>query len=250
MSMPTPQNEEPQAETTTPDDGWSLIALVPHDGREPPASVGEEQARSVWSAVSAIWHPSLLARSRQLPRIESIEQPSSPGPREVRIIAGDPGERLPSGYRTQAEDAGVAWLEAGADRADLIARLQARIGVTGATDAIETEPMAATAADFLALGTAHWMLRDLTIGMNHSDGVDRESLWRELAAGAHAWQLGDLQVAASRLRAGFELLTQARERFYPVDAYLLDLCLLDPEMPAGSLAEPLAAAVPVTFIAP
>ena len=64
--------------------------------------------------------------------------------------------------------------------------------------------------------------------MGHSEGVDRESLWREFTAGAHAWQIGDCQAAANRLRAAFEVLTQARERFYPVDAYLLDLCLLDP----------------------
>ena len=57
--------------------------------------------------------------------------------------------------------------------------------------------------------------------------LDRESLSRELPSGAHAWQLGDRQAATNRLRAGFELLTQARERFYPVDAYLIDLCLLD-----------------------
>ena len=94
------------------------------------------------------------------------------------------------------------------------------------------------------------MLRDLTVGMGHSEGIDREGLWRELTAGAHAWQLGDCQAAASRLRAAFEVLTQARERFYPVDAYLLDLCLLDPSMPAGVLAEPLATAVPITFITP
>ena len=94
------------------------------------------------------------------------------------------------------------------------------------------------------------MLRDLDRSTGHTEGVDRESLWRELAAGAHAWQLGDGQAAANRLRAAFEVLTQARERFYPVDAYLLDLCLLDPSMPAGVLAEPLATAVPVTLVAP
>jgi alpha-mannosidase len=262
MSPPTPDTEdqpppatspetEPVAiESGVPDDGWSLIALVPHDGQEPPASVSEDLARSVWCAVTAIWHPSLLARSRELPRIESIESPTSPGPREVRIIAGDSGDRLPSGYRTQAEDAGAACLESGTDRADLIGRIQVRIGVSGATDFVETEPMTATSADFLALGTARWMLRDLTTGMGHSEGIDRESFWRELAAGAHAWQLGDCQAATSRLRAGFELLTQARERFYPVDAYLLDLCLLDPSMPGGVLAEPLATPVPLTFVAP
>jgi alpha-mannosidase len=264
MSMPTPDTEDPQSTTTEsapepdpvaiesglPDDGWSLIALVPHDGHEPPASVSEDLARAVWCAVTAIWHPSLLARSRELPRIESIESATSPGAREVRIIAGDSGDRLPSGYRTQAEDAGTALIESGTDRAALIARIQDRIGVSGATDFVETEPMTQTSADFLALGTARWMLRDLTIGMGHAEGVDRESLWRELAAGAHAWQLGDCQAATSRLRAGFELLTQARERFYPVDAYLLDLCLLDPSMPAGVLAEPLATPVALTFVAP
>ena len=34
------------------------------------------------------------------------------------------------------------------------------------------------------------------------------------------------------------------------DAYLIDLCLVDPAMPAGSLNDPLDAHTPVTFIAP
>ena len=52
-------------------------------------------------------------------------------------------------------------------------------------------------------------------------------------AGAHGWQIGDWAGAVNRLRAGFEVLTQARERFYPVDAYLIDICLLDPAMPGA-----------------
>ena len=79
--------------------------------------------------------------------------------------------------------------------------------------------------------------------MGHADGLDHESLAREVLAGADAWQSGDRPAATNRLRAAFELLTQARERFYPVDAYLVDLCLLDPSMPAGALAEPLEARV-------
>ena len=103
----------PSVESARPEDGWSLIALVPDDGREPPASVSDELARSVWCAVSAIWHPSLLARARELPRIESIESPTPPGPREVRVVAGGSIERLPSGYRTQAEDAGAVAVRIG-----------------------------------------------------------------------------------------------------------------------------------------
>ena len=86
--------------------------------------------------------------------------------------------------------------------------------------------------DFLAMGTARWMLRDLTIGMGHSDGIDRESLWRELAAGAHAWQLGDAQAAASRLRAGFELLTQSRLRTLTDQEFGADTKIPDKAFPS------------------
>ena len=124
------------------------------------------------------------------------------------------------------------------------------MGLEATKDSVEDQQREAVARDFLALGTVLWMLRDLTVAMGHSESLDRESLWREVTAGAHAWQLGDSAAAVNRLRAAFEVLTQARERFYPVDAYLLDLCLLDPAMPAGVLGGPLETAVPITFIAP
>ncbi|MGP0069420.1 MAG: glycosyl hydrolase family 38 [Isosphaeraceae bacterium] len=258
MSMPAPDPEVTSVEPTVSGDvdplpsrdGWSLIVLVPYDGKEPPHDVSDQLARAVWCAVSAPWHPSLLARSVGLPRIEPVESPSTPGPREVRIIVEGTTDRLPSGYRTQAEDAGAALLESGSDRDELIARIEARIGKEGASDPARNEPLAATARDFLAIGTVRWMLRDLTIAMGHSESLDRESLWRELMAGAQAWQLGDGPAAVNRLRAAFEVLTQARERFYPVDAYVLDLCLLDPAMAAGMLAGPLETAVAITFVAP
>ncbi len=231
-------------------DGWSLTALVPYDGREPPASASDELAQAVWCTVSAIWHPALLVQLRALPRIEPLESPTSPGPREIRILPTGAEDLLPSGYRTQAEDAGAVLIESGTSRDDLISRLRARLDAAILADGIEAPANDSNSADFLALGTAWWILRDLTTGMGHSQGVDRESLWRELAAGAHAWRIGDSPAAANRLRAAFEVLTQARERFYPVNAYLLDLCLLDPSMEHPVLAEPLAMPIPLTFIAP
>ncbi len=97
---------------------------------------------------------------------------------------------------------------------------------------------------------ARWMLRDLTIAMGHADALDTESLEREVLAGAQTWCQGDHPAATNRLRAAFELLTQARERFYPVDAYIVDICLVDPATPAGSLSDALKAQRPVTFLAP
>jgi alpha-mannosidase len=231
-------------------EGWTLIALIPYDGQEPPASVRDEMALAVWCAVSALWHPSLLARAAGLPRIESIDSPSPPGGHEVRIMATGCADRLPSGYRTQAEDARTALLESGTDRLELIHQIQAILGADGAVEMVENEGMVTTALDFLALGTVRWMLRELTVAMGHADALDHESFKRELLAGAHAWQIGDWAGAVNRLRAGFEVLTQARERFYPVDAYLIDICLLDPAMPAGVLANALSNPIAISFIAP
>ena len=109
--------------------------------------------------------------------------------------------------------------------------------------------MTSAADDFLAVGTVRWLLRELTVAMGHSDGVDHDSLTRELIAGAHSWQLGDWASAVNRIRAAFEVLTQARERFYAVDAYLIDLCLVDRSMGAGVLKEPLRMPIPITLVA-
>ena len=105
-------------------------------------------------------------------------------------------------------------------------------------------------SDFLAFGTVRWMLRDLTIAMGHSDSIDYESLVRELLAGAHEWRIGDWSSAVNRLRSAFENLTQARERYYPVDAYLIDLCLIDPAMKEGVLAGPLERPIAISFLMP
>jgi alpha-mannosidase len=230
--------------------GWVLIALVPFEGREPPRQVSDELAQAVWCAVSSLWHPALLSIAAELPRIEPIESPTPPGQREIRVVAGGLWDQLPSGYRTQAEDSRSVLLESGTDRAGLIAEIRARLGADDAADLVESEGMAEAASDFLAFGTVRWILRDLTIAMGHSDSIDYESLVRELLAGAHEWQIGDWSSAVNRLRSAFENLTQARERYYPVDAYLIDLCLIDPAMTEGVLKGPLARPIAISFLMP
>jgi alpha-mannosidase len=243
-------SEESSPEPTEPVEpsrsGWCMAALLAHDRAEPPSSFTDRDAQAAWAAVSALWHPALLAVSRELPAIEDVGFPSSPDREEIRVIAAGQGERLPSGYRVQAEDAGSTLIEGASDRSELVRELLARCQVESSP---ADDEMAALALDFQALGTACWWLRDLTLGMGHADGLDHASLAREVFAGATAWTTGDPNTTRNRLRAAFEILTQARERFYPVDAYLVDICLLDRAMPAGVLADALASRSAVTFLA-
>jgi alpha-mannosidase len=243
----TPAEAAPPPEIIAPG-RWRPVALIPYDGREPEADLTENQAVGAWAAVSALWHPALLCDAAALPRIEPVEFPSHPDPDEVRVVAAGATTLLPSGYRVQVAEAGVTLIDGELDRHMLARRILESL--PDATIPAESGEPDTIVDDFFALGTARWWLRDLTAAMGHADCLDEESLTREALTGARAWRDGDRATAANRLRASFELLTQARERFYPVDAYLLDLTLLDPNAPAGVLAEAIESRAPLTLVAP
>src|SRR4051812_15038080 len=99
-----------------PTEGPSIVTLMPFDGREPPADLTDRDAEAIWAAVTAAWHPALLARARSLPRLEPIDDPTPTTAGEVRILPAGMAERLPSGYRTGAEDSGAILVDGEPDR--------------------------------------------------------------------------------------------------------------------------------------
>ncbi|OJW22557.1 MAG: glycosyl hydrolase family 38 [Planctomycetales bacterium 71-10] len=247
--QPSPGILQPYAEPPAPEpapaptrSGLALTALIPDAGREPSPGLTDAEAQAAWCAVTALWHPSLLTRAAALPRIESLAAPTPPEKDDVRLVVDGLRDRLPSGYATQAEDAGSVLMESSPDRDRTVREIQERLGVHEP----ETPP---GAEDFLALGLVRWMVRDLTSSMGRPDALNEDALAREALAAADAWAAGDAVGVARRLKTAFEILTQAREAVYSVDAYLVDLCLLDPALPAGGVAAMLATRVPFTFLA-
>lgn len=103
-------------------------------------------------------------------------------------------------------------------------------------------------ADFLALGTAWLQLELLTRQMHHYSNFDEVHLQREAVSAAQAAVADDADSARAHLRTCFEVLTEARERFYPVDCYLIDLCLLIPRLADDSLARTLSTSTPVNLL--
>jgi alpha-mannosidase len=92
--------------------------------------------------------------------------------------------------------------------------------------------------DFFALGTCYLQMELLTRHMHYYSNLDEAQLERESLAAAEAAIAGDLETARTHLKAAFECLLEARERFYPVDCYIIDLCLLIPRL-AEEQREPL-----------
>jgi alpha-mannosidase len=242
-TTPHESDEAPPPEPTVP---FRIISLLADDGKEPPAGMTDRKASAAWCVATGPWHPALLALADALPRLEDIASPSDPQPGDLLLVAGGQRWRLPEETRRRAEAAGVPIVEASDDRIETVRAILAR-SPEPSTDLDPADPVA---RDYLALGAAHWWLRDLTIAMGHVDTLSYPSLFREVANGSKAWRSGDPTGAVNRLRASFELITEARERFYPLDGYILDLCLLDPATPPDALAPIFEAHTPVTLLAP
>jgi alpha-mannosidase len=74
-------------------------------------------------------------------------------------------------------------------------------------------------------------------------------LHRESVAAAKAALQGDRVAAETHLRYCFEMLLEARERFYPVNCYLIDLCLVISRLADEHLSRLLAQPTPCNLLA-
>ena len=223
-----------------------VVVAIPDLGTEPPPNDPENEpwllerserlARGVWVAASSPFHPAVLGSCGVTPDFEPAEAPAPPELDTIRLVVHGCLDRLPSGHLTAAADLGVPVVEADLGRRATIRRLLERLAPERAESPDPDDPEGLKlAGDFLALGTARFQLEELTRAVGHGETLDRDAFDRETLKGARAWLEGDWPTATGRLRAAFELLTQARERFYPMDAYLIDLTLLEDSTPPESL---------------
>jgi len=103
-------------------------------------------------------------------------------------------------------------------------------------------------ADFFALGSCFLQMELLTRQMHHFSSLDEVHLQREALSAAQAAIADDAPAAQAHLRNCFEVLTEARERFYPVDCYLIDLCLVIPRLADDHFARMLPQETPVNYL--
>jgi alpha-mannosidase len=103
-------------------------------------------------------------------------------------------------------------------------------------------------ADFFALGIGKMMLELLSRRMHHFEGFDDGQLRREAIAGAEATVAGNADEARRHLKNCFDALTETRERFYPVESYLIDLCLVIPRLADAHLERAIASSTPMSVL--
>ncbi|MEX0704055.1 MAG: hypothetical protein WD069_18285 [Planctomycetales bacterium] len=220
-----------------------ILILIPSHGLEDfPTDLAEKPAAGLLNAFAVAWHPVLLAQSRTIPRWNRSDLPPEETANRLIFVPAACDKSVPSGWIAEARRAGAVVLAGLTDREELAA---------AALEPLAEKPHVAddVVADFYALGTAWLQMELLTRHMHHFSSVDESQLQREAVAAADAALAADPEAVRAHLRTCFEALLEVRERFYPVDCYLLDLCLLIPRLADAHLDRLLASPGPVNYLA-
>ncbi len=227
-----------------------VVILIPsHSLEDFPTELGEDEAASLLNAFAVAWHPRLLAATGVIPNWQRADEPIEPSPGQLFLVPTASTDWLGHDWAARATESGCHVITDLSDRDDMIAAALATLD-DAPTD---TSPGESTGdapnsdlpshdpdpditldtdlvADFLALGSCYLQMELLTRHMHHFDNLDEVFLQREAVMGAEAVVAGDGESARAHLTICFESLHEARERFYPVECYLVDLCLVVPEV--------------------
>ena len=209
-----------------------IVVLIPsHSLEDFPTELQENPAASLLNAFAVVWHPVLLHEAKCLPRWDRSDSPPDSLENRLIVVPTACEDWLPGGWVGYAEKQGAVVVSGKEHRAEMI---EAALGPLESAKSIDEEIV----KDFLALGSCYLQVELLTRHMHYYSNLDEVQLERETLAAAEAAVNGDLETARNHLRSAFECLLEARERFYPVECYLIDLCLVIPRL-AEEQREPL-----------
>ena len=219
-----------------------IVILLPGHGLEDlPTDLPDDKAAGLLNAFAVAWHPHLLSVCKSLPREHRADDPPGSVTDSLVLIPPASEEAVPAGWIEQARSTGATVVAGLSDRNELT---KAVLEPLASKDPLDQELV----ADFLALGIGKVMLELLSRRMHHFEGFDDSHLRREAIAGADAAVAGDAEEARRRLKNCFDALTETRERFYPVEFYLIDLCLVIPRLADAHLERAIASGMPMSML--
>lgn len=200
-----------------------VIVLIPcHSLEDFPSEQGDASATGLLNAMTVAWHPQLIAATGQLPRWHRADDPPAPEPQQLYLVPDAANGWLPHDFPERARAVESVVVENLSSRDEwAVAALQ---------PLSEEEVDADLVADFYALGFCWLMVELLTRHMRNFSSIDEIRMQNRTVGAARAVMARDRETAVTHLKSAFEVLLEARERFYPVECYLIDLCLALPDM--------------------
>jgi alpha-mannosidase len=220
-----------------------LTVLLPcHSLEDLSLERSAEESEELLSAWSALYHPALLLHARALPHWVQADSPPDDPAASLTVLPRPAESQLPAGWLDQALAAGAAVVRNQTGREAMVADALARL--PGEPPRFDAELV----GDFLALGFCHFQVELLTRRLRYMSNLDESRFQERTLAAAQEAADGREEAAREQLHSAFDLLTEAREYFYPVETYLLDLTLVAPTTIGPSLRAELARGGPLNLL--
>ena len=219
-----------------------LVILLPcHSFEDFPQHHRGDDAAGLLAGWTALWHPSLLAAANRAPVWYRADDPPQQLEGKLIVVPAVSERSVAADLPERAAQQNAVYITTAGDRPAILARaLQA----VDSTSILEGDLV----QDFLALGYAFLQIQLLTRQMRYSSSLDEVNFNQHLLAAAKAAVGGDESEARNRLSTCFSLLAEERDHFYAVDAFLLDLTLLTPDLLGTPVQRELQSVAPVNLL--
>lgn len=215
--------------------------------------IENDDASAILNAWTVAWHPFVICVSDGLPGWASVDLPWT---REGEIVGIVP-EGLSERFTTGASPpfiAGQSFLHQDASESFLLELLEACCAEM-TTDSpigrqLETlsEWQVSFVEDFRSLGLTVLLFERLASRMRSDTNLDQTGFPEVVIEAAKAWRDDESALAQEKLTQAFQCLEAARDHFYPVECWCLDLVLFS-ESSVATLQSELQSPVPTTLLA-
>jgi len=202
-----------------------LIVLFPCQNLEdfPPSGLAAAEAEELLAGWAALWHPALLAAAGRIPAWRRAESPGETLAAKLLVVPAAAESHVPSGLAERVEREGGRLVRGVRGRPAIVAALLAQLDPPSPPFDPEL------ADDFLALGACYLHIELLARRMRYGSTID-EPRFQELTLAAANAATGDdgadQEAARAKLTLAFDVLVEARGRFYPAEVSLVDLTLV------------------------
>lgn len=195
-----------------------------------PTDLDETEASSLLNAFAVAWHPWLLKQSAALPDVYQAEATELPTGQHLILIPECSESWLGPDWKLELQETESHVFHGCTDRIQWLAQIDERYRTS--LPEIDDE----LRDDFLAFGTAWLQVRLMSRRMHFFVDPEQNKLEVSIFEAADAALAGNVDEAKQHLKAAFECLLDCREQFYPVDCFVVDLCLPSEQSTAIELA--------------
>lgn len=238
-----------------------ISVLIPgYSIEDLPTDLQEDDAASLLNAIACAWHPELLRRSSGIPILRQAESLDGYSGRRIILVPSVSESWMPHEWRTVFRDQHHVVIDKCISREQWLAAidnaLQEAIAETQTTQADTEDGQASDDVascvlleHFLALGINILQVSLLSRRRHHYVDPDNLLLNSETRLAADASAAGDEETCRRHLQKCFDHLRETRERFFPMDCYLVDICLPSEQEPADAILPLLDPTVPLNLFA-